>query len=1198
MKKTLLLCCALLALFSLGAFAQTSSLTGTVSDPSGSVIAGATVDLESTSGGAKRSTVTSSAGSFTFSQVPPGLYKLTVKNQGFSQKVFNEVRLQVNQPSTVNVTLEVGAVTESVSVSAGAQQINTVDASLGNAIGEKPILQLPFEGRNVVGLLALQPGVTFISEPNPGSLNDYRSGAVNGGKSDQANVTLDGVDVNDQQDRAAFTSVLRVTLDSTQEFRTTTTNAGAEQGRSSGAQVTLVTKSGTNVFHGSAYEFHRNTITSANDFFSNKSGVPRQTLIRNVYGASLGGPIKKDRLFFFVNYEGRKDRSAGQGLRIVPDAEFRNGFFDYSTTAGGTARLTPEQVRAQDPAGIGPAPAILALFRSFPLPNDVTVGDQLNTSGFRFNAPTPLNWATYIAKFDWNIDSAGKYTMFVRGNLQNDNFARLVPQFPGAANNSVFLENSKGYAIGGNAVIFPSLISTTRFGFTRQGTENTGLQQAPANTLRDLDNRFGLSRSLVRIAPVYTFTEDLAWNKGKHSVTFGFAFRNLLNSRLSKVSSFSGAFGNSSWLLGTGGQFFVPGAANRQPYRRQFSNLLGILSQLTRQANYNLDGSLFPEGQAIPRQFGNQEYELYVQDSWKITRNLTITAGLRYSFGPPIEELQGFQTSPNIPLGDWFDQRGALGFSGRSQALAPKIQFDLASKTGVGLYDYFRNWQPRVAVAYSKNNTVVRAGVGFYYDLVGQGLARVGDATALGFSSSISNPATASPVTSPRFTGVFNVPLNQLPAAPRGGFPQVQPDIFQITNSIDSTIKAPYTMNMNFSVGHEFANGFFLQGSYVGRLSRRSLINDDVAMPTNLVDTVSGQSYFDAARILGQLANANTPVRNVQRVPFWENLWPAAAGNGLTATQNIYQQFLENAPDFTTALAIIDTECFPACSKLGPYSIFNAQYSSLSALRSRGTGNYHGFQFTARKRFSQGYQFDFNYTWSKSIDMGSVREGAGAASGQIRNAFRPGDMRAVSDYDTTHLFSMLAVAELPFGKGKKFGGGANRFLDALIGGWQVSGLWRQSSGFPLSILNDGGWPTNWNIFSWANQVAPNGGTGSFKNVSGANGRGSGPNVFGNPVKAYDAYDFSLPGDSGQRNGVRGDGVFTIDVGLGKRFKLFSIKDNPHTLQIRGEAFNVTNSVRFDVNSINNGITNQAVFGQYTNVLVRPRVFQFAMRYEF
>jgi hypothetical protein len=210
--KKLLLASMLLVLFAFSALAQTTSLTGTVSDPSGSVIAGASVDLESIETGAKRNSVTNSGGVYTFAQLAPGTYRLTVKNQGFAAKQFNEVRVLVNQPATLNVILEVGAVTETVSVEAAATQINTVDASLGNAFSTKPILQLPFEARNVVGLLTLQPGVTFN-----GDIDDYRSGSVNGGRSDQANVTLDGVDVNNQQTRAAFTSVLRVTLDSVQE---------------------------------------------------------------------------------------------------------------------------------------------------------------------------------------------------------------------------------------------------------------------------------------------------------------------------------------------------------------------------------------------------------------------------------------------------------------------------------------------------------------------------------------------------------------------------------------------------------------------------------------------------------------------------------------------------------------------------------------------------------------------------------------------------------------------------------------------------------------------------------------------------------------------------------------------------------------------------------------------------------------------
>jgi hypothetical protein len=272
--------------------------------------------------------------------VPPGKYKVAASARGFSDVLINEVELLVNSPATMNITFEtVGTLAEVVLVTAEAVQMNTMDASLGNAIDTRPIVQLPFDASNVVGLLSLQPGVTYFADPS--IRDDYRSGAVNGGKSDQGNVLLDGVDVNDQQCRSAFTSVLRVTLDSVEEFRTTTSNGGAEEGRTSGAQVSLVTKSGTNDLHGAAYEYTRNTLTSANSFFNNAAGVARQKLIRNVFGASLGGPIKKNRLFYFMNYEGRRDASDSSAVRIVPNALFRQGIFTYRKTDGTTAQSRP-----------------------------------------------------------------------------------------------------------------------------------------------------------------------------------------------------------------------------------------------------------------------------------------------------------------------------------------------------------------------------------------------------------------------------------------------------------------------------------------------------------------------------------------------------------------------------------------------------------------------------------------------------------------------------------------------------------------------------------------------------------------------------------------------------------------------------------------------------------------------------------------
>src|SRR5438105_4001108 len=377
----------------------TSTIRGTVTDPQGNVVAGATVTLSNAEKSFSRAVVTNSEGGYVFSLVPPGTYTVQTEAKGFKKAVASNVKAQVNTPTELDVRLEVGNVTETVNITSGAEApINTSDATIGNTFTNKHISQLPLEARNVAGLLSLQPGVTFFGNLDPqGATTDYRNGSVNGGKSDQANVTLDGVDVNDQQSQTAFTSVLRVTLDSVQEFRVTTTNPNAEQGRSSGAQIGLVTKSGTNDWHGSIYESHRNTIFAANNYFNNRAGVygpndfaviagtakvgqqkvPRSKLLRNVFGGSLGGPIIKDRAFFFLNYEGRRDAREESAIRVVPSDDLRQGIFHYNTSAGGSTifTLTPAQVTALDPLHIGPCPAVLAIFHNYQHPSPDGVGD-------------------------------------------------------------------------------------------------------------------------------------------------------------------------------------------------------------------------------------------------------------------------------------------------------------------------------------------------------------------------------------------------------------------------------------------------------------------------------------------------------------------------------------------------------------------------------------------------------------------------------------------------------------------------------------------------------------------------------------------------------------------------------------------------------------------------------------------------------
>ena len=466
-----------------------------------------------------------------------------------------------------------------ISVSAEAVQVNTTDASLGNAIGNRPITQLPFEARNVVGLLALQPGVSLPRSQT--SHNDYRSGAVNGGKSDQGNVTLDGVDVNDQQDRDAFTSVLRVTLDSVQEFRTITSNANADKGRGSGAQVSLVTKSGTNDLHGVAYEYHRNTLTSANSFFNNSAGVPTAEAHPQRL-RSVGGRADQEEpavLLPELRRAARRQRVSGAAHgaqrklpRRASSPTSENRRQHRPADAGANQETSTRCISARSGrAGIA---------ASYPLPNTTwwatcsTPPDSASTRRRRC-AATPTSPSSTTSSM------RGNHRLFWRGNLQNDNFANGIPQFPGDPASSVTLDNNKGYAIGYTWLLSPILISNFRYGFTRQGAEITGILTRPCHSPR---HRLAL-RALHRADPDHSgahLADDVAWTKGGPHRLFGGVVRLISNHRVNYGNSFSDGYANSSWLHGTGDQLLVPDADPIPTTRARWSTCWASFPRATR----------------------------------------------------------------------------------------------------------------------------------------------------------------------------------------------------------------------------------------------------------------------------------------------------------------------------------------------------------------------------------------------------------------------------------------------------------------------------------------------------------------------------------------------------------------------------------------------------------------------------------------
>jgi hypothetical protein len=1212
-------------LFATGLFGQLTQLNGTVTDPAGAVVPGATILLDNVATGYHAETKSDDQGRYVFNQVTPGIYKIIAKAGGFADETIDKIELLVNQPATIPVVFQkIGSTSTTVTVEGAATQINTQDASLGNAITTQQITELPSFARNVATLLTFQPGVNLL-------------GNVNGGKTDQGNITLDGADVNDQNKRSAMSSVLNVTLDSVQEFRTTTSNAGSDEGRSSGGQITLVTKSGTNAMHGSLYEYRRGTETAANDFFSNQADVARAPLLINIFGGTAGGAIKKNKLFYFINYEGRRDASAAIVTRTVPTASFAAGNLEYLNKSGQTITLSPSQVQTQiDTAHIGDDAAILALLKAFPAGNTASVGDGLNLTGYIFNSPEHNTQNTYIARFDWNIDDAGKHRVFFRGQLQNFDQTG-TEEFPGQAPGSVTLNNSKGTSVGYTWLVRPNLIATSNWGFTRAGTETTGVLNADYIAFRGLSSPYPTTTDTARIIPVQTLNEDIAWTHGAHDIRFGAVARFISNASVSFSGSFSDGYINAPWLNGTGKDFSPSDLASsfRTPFVNAGAILMGLVTEGDGRYNYLANGSVEAQGAPVSRDFKNQEYEWYAQDTWRISRSLTFTYGIRHSLMPPVYEANGQQTTALPSLSNsWMAQRLGLANAGLPQNLVTPVEYVLAgSPQGRPLYpDHLKNFAPRIALAYSPQGTSglskflfggpgktsIRAGWAMFYDLFGQPLAQQYASDALGFSTLIMNPANSfTTATAPRYTGFYSIPAGLLPAAPPGGFPQMAPNAFAITNSIDDQLKPPYTLNTTFSIGREFSHDLFIQGSFVQRLSRRSLVQRDVAEPTNLIDPKSGQSFYQAAQILGTLALSNNlagvPVASVPKIPFFEDLWPGLANpaKNLTASQVAYQVYAAYAPDMTSALTQIDTPpslggCNPSCSIYGPYTLFNQQFSALSTFSSVGHGNYNAMQWTARKRLSKGITFDFNYTFSKSEDLASSTEGAGSYNGFIQNIWDPNQNWAVSNYDARHQINTFLIWQVPVGKGRTYLPNANRLVDGLIGGWQITPTWQWESSIPLSVGDGQNWATDWNLTTNATQIAPvlvsptNNVMTTTANGTTQNATG-GPNLFSNPAAAFAAFSFTTEGNSGSRNDIRQPGLWVINLGLSKVFYLFTYKDTPHQLQIRGEAFNVTNSVVFTTVSADLGTA--STFGKFTGDTnttggIGPRQMQFAMRYSF
>jgi len=1244
----------------------TASLRGTIVDPSGAVIADAAVTIKSAENGAVRKGATDTQGEYSFPQVAPGSYKLVAEKPGFATMAKGDIKLLVNTPITLDLKMSLSTTGEIVNVASEASQVNTTDASVGNPFSETQVRQLPLQTRNVVELLSLQPGVTT-------------DGEVLGAHRDQNNITLDGADVNNNQNsglvpqatgtgtggyqgsnangvnaNAGFNGVLPIPLDSVQEFRVTVAGEGPNLGRSSGGQVALVTKSGTNQLHGSLYEYNRNTWFAANTWFNNHAGVPRQPLVRNQFGGSVGGKIVADRVFYFLNYEQRNDASGVSEVRAVPSDTLRQGMFAFGVCndPSGVCQAqdpitvqtltTASQIKQVDPLGLGANANILTVLNQYPHGNNPSFGEDggLNFSGYRFNAPSHRQDHALVGKIDLHVDRAGKHTVSVRSTFARNTEDQILEQFPGQAPASTLRDNSKGVAGQYTGVLRSNLINVLNVGYTRFGQSFTG-QTGPLLFQTSLDPLLNpYARPSAQVLPTVNLNNGVTWIKGKHTITAGGGFAIIHNNTSSFATSFARYGYGATELIGLGAD--ISGPSGTVPtYMQQNPQIFGaspVLSDFTSVANgmgvllglvndnfhtdlFNRQGSPLPSGTPQVRSFIEHDYSLYAGDTFRITRELTLNYGVRWeNFRPPYE-AHGLQVNSTVPLTQYFAERNLLQSQGVPQNAMPNatLQWALNGQAN-GKPNWWGpsnlNFAPRFGLAYAPSSDhglmrkvfgsqgALRVGAAMVYDRFGSDLITQYDQYgSIGTASSGNFPDSYSFSTSPRYNGAAPV----LTPPPGESFPVTPPNIAAIAGEfmgIAPNLKPPYSYVLNASFARELPGKLTIEVGYAGRLSHRLLLEGDVYTPLEYFkDPQSGITWEQNAMTVRALHDSGVTVSQVlanpsavPTLPFVENMWPGLANVGdvpgnasasyFTCVYNDY------GGSYLDCLHATDrnTTSYPGggCAQIsahGCYTFFPLQGSSMPTWMNAGTAAYHAFTVSLRRGLTSGLTFDFNYTWSHSLDDGSAAEsGAGQQGAAIQNIYNTKEFRGSSDFDMRHNITANVLYPLPIGKGRRLLSDAHGVLNQIVGGWQVSGLIRYHSGVPTTVGGELAYNANYWLSSLAIATGPVS-AGVHKDQNGF------PSMFAN-TSVSGSFEDELPGHTGQRAVLRLPGMMLTDMSV---VKAFPLPWEGQRIQFRAEAFNVFNTVNFSNPSLS--LQAPGTFGEFQAV-GDPRVMQFALRYEF
>lgn len=1153
----------LLAPAAMNAQSFLASVSGIVSDPTGAVAPNVRVTATDTERGVHFTTTTNQDGVYFINNLIPSTYRVTAEASGFQTYVVDQFPLQAKQDASLNFTLQLGTATQTVEVQGQVQMVDPTNATLGGVVNNKSIVDLPIVNRNILTLMVIEPGVA-PSTPNNYSSNFFTSAirySFNGGLESTSDFQQDGISILNQSDIPGIMGLTMLpSVDAIDEMRVQTNSYSASYGRSGGGITTMVTKSGTNAIHGDAFEFLRNNDLNANNFFSNRSGAAIAPLHEDQYGGSIGGPIIKNKTFFFGAFERDVNNAGGFSLFTVPSAAERTGNFSQDLNSAGQLKII------SNPFSTSPDPNNAGQYIRTPFPNNIIPTSMIDPAG--------LKAATYWPTPNLSGISNNVGATAVSANPLEQITVKVDHNF--STNKRAFIRYGYLYNVAGSPNYFNNLADegygpmTVRahngvIGYTQTIGSSTVLE------LRAAVNRFSAFRpsnglgfkitSLGMPANLQTFLEQgdvdefpgiavqgystLGNNNGPYyaSHELDYIFNGNLSRVIGKHTVTVGAEQRDYYLnfLQTNPMVFNFGADLTQgpnPYTIASNSGDAVASMLLGTPD---SGSV--TFYAHPSN-GNHYWGQFVQDDIKWTKKLTINVGFRLEEETSTTERYNRMAAINPYVLNPISSQVTNPFTGTSPwnlyggYVFPGNGPDTLGRNSIAPIEIKPS--PRMGIAYSLNDkTVIRAGYGIFFGVPYDGATRE-------FNSNAFQTATTM-VPTVGGDGIHPAALlsNPFPGGflfPPGGSQGLLTLVGQSLNTAyPPTLRTPYNQQWNFSIQRSLASDMLLQVAYVGNKG------------THLAWNGGGGSSS-----LNQLAP-----------PY------SALGNQLLTTVN--NPFYGN-PNFTSGVLAQPTVQYGQL--LRPYPEWQTVAMDGEAI---GNSEYQSLQISFTKRYTNGLSVIGAYTWSKltsDIADGVWNAATANENGAIRSYYCIRCEHSVSSYDVPSRFTTSFVYELPFGKGKMLGKNWNRVVDSMLGGWQSNGILTLASGQPLIFL-------------------------TAANNSYTFGGGQHPNVVGNPVLSsgqsiyewFNTSAFAQPANFTSGNlsrtytGVRNNMLRNLDFSLFKNFNL----TERFKLQFRAEAFNLTNTVVFGAP----GTTiNGANFGVITGQSNVPRNLQLALKFLF